>query len=713
MEEIKKSFRNPEAVFRPIASFGFGKGSGVPSWAARLSDIRDLGFGGIITSVPSQNYLKGEEEWEALRRTVCESMDRGLLVWIYDEKGFPSGDAGGLVLEGHPEYEAWGLYYMATESNDEVEMFLPKGHIVYLKALRKENGKLQLETAVDLKEALDENRYIRWKSKGEESWKIIAFFEKELYEGTFAASSFVKEARRYINIMDREAVRRFIEVTHEEYFKKIGEHFGNTIKAFFTDESSLAYFRSAYPPTYQPYTALPWHREFPKLFKERYGYNIVEVLPALYNNVGERTRKIRCDYHNLVSELVENSYYKQINDWCIEHKTALTGHPLGEELITENVAFEGNTFWVWRQMGIPGIDCLTSRPENAIQHKYPTMVAAKVCSSAAHLYGKRKTMCETSNFWEGLRDVSIDFEEMLGTVNWLEALGINTIVAFYALKQLPREKWKEYNTYVGRLSSLLSQGTHVADIAVLYPVTGVWANYVRGEGDSLDTCSMISKGYLGTAIMLLTHQRDFDFIDDDSLNRAQIKNDALHIADERYRKLVVPPIDTIKDRTLKKIAEFAQNGGTVIGIDPPPRHSADGNDEFTLETVNDLFEKDIDNKRDYLEKRFRGGGRTYRLHEAKYFMRCLGNADLGLVEHDPRILYVHKHFNEGIDIYFVTNISFTPTKNVFTFSASGKPEVWNPMTGEIREIAYRAIGDKTALNLKLGKYEGVFVVFRQ
>jgi hypothetical protein len=35
----------------------------------------------------------------------------GLVVWIYDEQGYPSGAAGGQVLQQNPAYEAMELAY--------------------------------------------------------------------------------------------------------------------------------------------------------------------------------------------------------------------------------------------------------------------------------------------------------------------------------------------------------------------------------------------------------------------------------------------------------------------------------------------------------------------------------------------------------------------------------------------------------------------------
>jgi len=157
--------------------------------------------------------------------------------------------------------------------------------------------------------------------------------------------------------------------------------------------------------------------------------------------------------------------------------------------------------------------------------------------------------------------------------------------------------------------------------------------------------------------------------------------------------------------------EFAHSGGLVIGIDLLPRYSSDGNDEFVSGMIKDLFEPHIDKKSNYTEKKFTGGGASYYLSETKHVTRFLGDADLKLTKADPRILYTHRR-SEETDIYFITNISFMPTENNFRFSATGKPEIWDPRTGKIKESVFSIVGDKTSLDLKLRKYEGIFVAFK-
>ena len=43
----------------------------------------------------------------------------------------------------------------------------------------------------------------------------------------------------YVDLLEENVVKKFIEVTHDEYYKRLPEYFGNVIKAIITDEPGL------------------------------------------------------------------------------------------------------------------------------------------------------------------------------------------------------------------------------------------------------------------------------------------------------------------------------------------------------------------------------------------------------------------------------------------------------------------------------------------
>ena len=59
---------------------------------------QDLGLGGIVCNVAFGEYMQSDKHWNTLIAGVEACKELGLVVWLYDEDGYPSGAAGGLVI---------------------------------------------------------------------------------------------------------------------------------------------------------------------------------------------------------------------------------------------------------------------------------------------------------------------------------------------------------------------------------------------------------------------------------------------------------------------------------------------------------------------------------------------------------------------------------------------------------------------------------------
>jgi hypothetical protein len=171
---------DPTAELRPLQIL-----HGVPIQQASpvgMMALKELGLGGIVCNVNFKEYMVSEAHWETVVQAVEACQKMGLIVWIYDEEGYPSGSAGGLVLKHNQDYEALALTYDPSRSEP--------------------------------------------------------FALRPAYEHTHASNNF-HAARRYPNLLDEQAVHSFIEITHEAYWRRMEDFFGKTVRAFFTDEPAF------------------------------------------------------------------------------------------------------------------------------------------------------------------------------------------------------------------------------------------------------------------------------------------------------------------------------------------------------------------------------------------------------------------------------------------------------------------------------------------
>ncbi len=328
----------------------------------------------MVCNVSFDQYLESDAKWLAFTRAVNEAKKAGLALWLYDERGYPSGNAGGITLRDHPEWEARGLLIADTESQGgPVTLELPPGKLVLAGAFAVRDGNIDMASKVDLAAEVRDGKLV-WQAPAGR-WRVMAITENRLYEGTHAEGNLHAKIP-YINLLMPEPTARFIEVTHGGYVKHLGDDLGKYFMATFTDEPSLMslFLRP------MPYRPLPWAPNLPTEFQKRRGYALdTALLPALVAEAGPAGAKIRYDFWQTVGELVSENYFGQIQTYCRQHGVSSGGHLLAEEGIAGHVPLYGDFFRCIRRLDAPSIDCLTSVPAEV-----PWFIA-RLLSSAAEL----------------------------------------------------------------------------------------------------------------------------------------------------------------------------------------------------------------------------------------------------------------------------------------------------------------------------------------
>lgn len=672
--------------------------------AAQDALIRSLstqGFGGVVCNVSFSEYLRSEEKWKVFWRAVEESRKAGFSLWLYDEKGYPSGTAGGQVLAGHPEWEARGLLIADAELGVEggtVNIALPPGRLFQAAAFPVHEGKLLLNEKTDLSRTIRAGK-ISWTppaaepARGITGWRVIALTEDRLYEGTHASMNLADHIP-YPNLLEAEPTRRFLELTHDAYAKCLGNDLGRWFIATFTDEPSLmSLFLKP-----MPYRVLPWSSTFPAEFRKRRGYEIEALLPALIAEVevggsgeslavGRSAARVRYDYWRTVGELVSENFFGQIQSWCGNHNLLSGGHLLMEENLAAHVPLYGDFFRCLRRLDAPSIDCLTSIPDQV-----PWSIA-RLAASAAELEGRTVTMCETSDHSQRYRAAgdsrpvrNVTEAEIRGTCNRLLVEGIDTITSYYSFAGLSDDALRRLNDWVGRCCTSLKGGHHVSDIAVLYPIESVWARFTPARHMANDSPHALQVEALFRDISeaLYAGGRDFEYIDSRAISSARIENGELVHGDLRWRVVVLPGADTLPFAAWENLGRFVKSGGVLIAVQNFPANSEG---EFPSRRVEQLA-ADIFEPAAY-EPRFkvnaRGGGGLFLPRGSagllsSWLDRILPRDVTASAEPNP-LRQTHRHV-DARELYFVINDSNLPWEGKLAFHAKGEAEQWDPMNGQ-------------------------------
>lgn len=648
-----------------------------------LDTLAAQGFGGIVTNVSFQNYLEDEARWAAFERGITAAKDRGMALWLYDEKGYPSGTAGGIVLRDHPDWAAKGLLIAdKTFGAGPVALDLPPGEFVCAEAFREADGVVDTTAGVDLAAHVAGNR-LAWEAP-EGRWRVLAFTRAPLYEGTHAAVS-LADKLPYINLLMPEPTARFLEVNHAAYAARLGDDLGKWFIATFTDEPSLM---SVFMQP-QPWRVLPWAPNLAADFQARRGYALDTILPALVVGSGPAVSRARYDFWQTIGELVSENYFGQIQSWCRAHQVPSGGHLLCEEGLLNHVAFYGDFFACARRVDAPSMDCLTSIPEEV-----PWYVA-RLIGSVADLEERPVTMSETSDHGQVYRPEGdtrpvrqVTEEEIRGTCNKQILNGITTITSYYSFKGLSNEQLVRLNEWVGRCSTALQGGCQVADIAVLYPIESLWPHFVPSRhwmNDASDAAHAIDSTHRTVSDMLYGAARDFTYIDSRALAESTAEAGALRHGSLAWRALVLPRAETLPLAAWERVAEFWRAGGIVMAVGALPANSET---EFPSPAVQALAKEvfgPLESGRFCTNNA--GGAGLFLADGMESLLPAALDAvlDKDMTTSETALRVTHRRVDEH-DVYFVINDGRDKVETAIGLSGTGPGERWDPATGAMTPV---------------------------
>jgi glycosyl hydrolase family 106( putative alpha-L-rhamnosidase) len=712
-----QAFVDPPAEFRPMQlSHGFDSHlgdreglTGEDGIDRHLEFLRNLGIGGVVANVGYRDYLQSPRQWEIWRHGAAKAIEMGMKLWFYDERHYPSGSAGGVVTRAHPEYTAVGLacYAQPARGGEAVIVDLPVSAKACEGAVAcPARAEISKDDLIDLREHVDDWGTLRW-TPPQGEWTILYFACRAMFEGTFATTVPHGISRMYIDVLNPDAVKAFIRVTHQAYLRNTPPDVWKHIDAVFTDEPLLvAPYVGTLPSERegeqlvldQPFfkdrpPSVIWTPAFAQRFWEIKGYDLRPHLRSLFTGESPRDRYVREDYWDVATRLYARAYHQQIADWCEENGIASSGHVLAEEGLHGNIMFEGSLMAAVRPMHWPGIDMLSADPNEVLTRH---LLAPKAVSSVAHLTGREIVQCETSAHNQRTSGIGTSLSEWRGQANVLYAMGVNLLTLYHSWRRVGEEGYRAYNDYVGRLGLMLRGGRHVCDVAVLYPVRSGWSWWVpwgKSTGpepvrETLDKrLAQVARRYHDACLTLAQNQIDFDLVDEQAIHEAAMDGGAMRIAEESYRVIILPGVEAMELETARALEAFSAGGGIVLRVwETPELADAEGHQaEFDA----------------IMRKLFGSAKPALELEQLSAEVHSRIQPDLDLAQPDENVCYVHRH-KDGRDVYFVANNHPEPIAIELRLRAQGPWELHRPLTG----ASEAAPAD---LRLSLEPYEGVFL----
>ena len=582
IEEMKKMLADPPKEYRSAPFWGWNDKLEKKNLGEQIAGFKQAGMGGFF--IHSREGLETEylsTEWmEDVKFCVDKARENDLELWIYDEDKWPSGAAGGMVSRENPaEFTARALTMecvrpkdtqQEVRANEVTDTEIIQG--VYVISTEN-NGRFikRMKEYATYEEAVlacgtdEEILILRQEISGKSEW----------YNGLMPPDN-----------LNPESVKAFLKLTHEHYEEAFGGSFPKEVKGFFTDEPNCCDFYSVF---HEGRSWIPWSIGFKEYFVEKRGYDPQEKLPYLFFD-GEEASKIRHDYWKTVAQRFEESYMKQVYEWCDERGLRTTGHILYENDLGYQTRVCGAAMPQLRYLHNPGIDLLGAQTD-----EYLTV---KQCASVAHQYDRSMTISEAY----GCTGWELDFSTQKWLGDWQFALGITRRCQHLALYSITgcrkrdyppvfnyQNTWWEDNDkmedYFGRLALCLSQGEPVRKVLMLHPISSIWTQ-CRSDREEDFTHLEMNMGWLDEHITSLNRKGeyynriakaltaghvDFDFGDELLLEQDGKVETGMFIAGKcRYQVVVVPGVCNLFANTVKLLKEFIGSGGTVIWLKPYP-----------------------------------------------------------------------------------------------------------------------------------------------
>lgn len=474
------------------------------------------------------------DEWMDAVQYCCEqARNRNTTLWLYDEDRFPSGYAGGAVLNKDDSLRTKALCLIEKEQEDNY-------NILQIYKTISEQGKDYL---LALCGAKDGNMNF--------------------------------EGKCYVDLLNPRTVEVFIEETHEKYLEAVGEYFGKEIKGIFSDEFCYTQ-KTAFPCFSVPFT-----NGLEQDFEKKYGYNLVDCMESLFWDK-EGYQKIRRDFYEFLTVRFIESFTKPYNEWCKKNGLIFTGHLLNEDFLTTQPEWTGAVMPHYMHMEMPGVDKLGS------DRNY--LLTVKQLTSASEQLGKR-SLCEAY----GCSGHQFGPDGIKRVADWLCVLGINFINPHLTLYSVRGERkrdcppdlsWRQPWFKVGRgcfdhiarVCELMDSKKVYTDVLVIHPIQSVWAEYSplhkpnpvysiwtpknENAGQNFITeTECYQKPFLDLSNQLLSAGINYHYGDEMIIREHGSYEDGIIIGQCQYRKVIVPPVSVLRKETIQLIEKMAAQYG--------------------------------------------------------------------------------------------------------------------------------------------------------
>lgn len=565
---------------------------------------------------------------------------------------------------------------------------------------RKENDEpvyiVNKEAVIDISSFMDEKGILEWDTPDGE-WNIMRIG----YTCTKADVSTSSDGwqGRVLDYLSKDAFSFYWHDVVEPILNASGEHVGSTLKFMETDSWECG--------------GMNWTHNFADEFKNYRNYNLTSYLPVIAGHIVDNidiTHAFLADFRKTLADMVANNHYACFAEYAHKNGMGIQPESAGPHAgPLDGIKNYGFSDIVMSEFWSPS----PHRPTP--QHRF----FVKQASSAAHIYGKKIVGAESFTtigpHWndELWRDQKSSFDHEI-------CAGLNRVY-FHTFTCSPKEMglpgqeyfagthvnpqvtwWNEsgpFIDYMHRTQFMVQNGQFVADVLYYY-------------GDHVP--NVFSNKHVDPAGALPGF--DYDVTDETILTQLKVKNGKIIVPGGiEYNVLVLPNHRVLSLDALKKVESILSQGADVIGYKPERLISLVGDKKAQLEFQKLTDKIWGDEILDRGSRKYKKGTITWGISARDYLLSKGVSPDFEVAKANIKDFdYIHYTIG-NIDLYFISNQTEEIQTIESIFRVEGRqPELWDPLTGEIREAtAFSQQDGATTIPLTLDPYGSIIIVFNK
>lgn len=468
-----------------------------------------------------------------------------------------------------------------------------------------------------------------------------------------------------------------------------------------------------------------WTSRFRKEFIHRRGYDPLPFYPVYAGYVVgnmEMSERFLWDLRQTCQELVFTDHVNWLKKYAYQHDLRLSIEPYDmnptADLELGSLAdIPMGEFWSKGYGFNSSFSCIEATSIAHINGQ-PVVQAEAFTANGSEAWKQYPGSMKNQGDWALALGINRFFYHTFEHKPWADSLQPGMTMGPYGVHWDRKQTWwpmaSAYHLYITRCQFMLQQGKPVADILYLTPEGAPQVFIPPASALAGDSVLPDKKGY------------NFDGCSPGQLYKAKVNNHQIIFpGGAKYHLLVLPRMETMTPKLLKKIQSLIKAGAIVLGIPPKASPSLVGypsSDKEVKNLAGKIWGGDSrpvsSPAQGYGKGKIIWGDPINASQDAMYpdYLQAaawLHKMDIKEDFKADKTIRYHHRTSANWDIYFVSNAtdSLLHTKCAFRTDL-GAPELWNPLTGETRPLPeYTVSGGQTSVPLKFEPYQSFFIIF--